>query len=370
MPESTGRRLLVAFVSDSMPERNGVGAYYTDLIEQLDPNRFEAEFLCPGRMPARARFPLPGDATQHIYLPPTRRFARRMRAFRPDVVVVATPGPWGMLGQRWARKLGARLLVGFHTDYAGVTDLYRNPLLRVLSRRYFQRIDRMLFRHAEEVLGNSEAMVEQALAQGARAASRIGTLVPRLLLDTPRRPLAREFSTVLFAGRLAREKRVHAVLKAAEALPSLRFILAGDGPLRAEVDKAAARLDNLEAVGWQSRAGLLDQFDRADALVLPSEFESFGNVALEAMARARIAIVTPTCGIVNWPELARHLVVLPPDQTLDRTLAELRGGPPERRQAIADGGREAALALNRASLAHWEQLLDPAGRTGDPVPPR
>ncbi|MGB0514480.1 MAG: glycosyl transferase family 1, partial [Wenzhouxiangellaceae bacterium] len=71
MPESSRRPVRVAFVSDSMPERNGVGAYYTDLIEQLDRQRFEPVFLCPGNLPARARFPLPGDATQHIYLPPT-----------------------------------------------------------------------------------------------------------------------------------------------------------------------------------------------------------------------------------------------------------------------------------------------------------
>jgi len=57
----------VAFVSDSMPERNGVGAYYADLIAQLDPARIEARFLCPGGdTRGGLHFPLPGDATQQI----------------------------------------------------------------------------------------------------------------------------------------------------------------------------------------------------------------------------------------------------------------------------------------------------------------
>jgi len=357
MPESLRDRVRVAFVSDSMPERNGVGAYYTDLIEQLDPQRFEVEFACPGRVPARLRFPLPGDATQRVHLPSPRRIGALMRRLKPHVIVVATPGPWGMLGLRWARKLGARLLVGYHTDYAGVTDLYGHSLLRVLSRRYFRRVDRLLFRHAERVLGNSEAMVDQARAQGARAAERIGTLVPKLLLDTPPQPVREQVEAVLFAGRLAHEKRIAEVLEAAGSLSGIRFVIAGDGPLREAVEHAAARLDNLEYVGWQTRAGLLDYFDRSDALLLPSEFESFGNVALEAMARQRVALVTRTCGIANWPELARHLQIIDAERPLARAISGFATVPFNERAERARAARQAAMALNRDSLGQWERLL-------------
>jgi glycosyltransferase involved in cell wall biosynthesis len=348
----------VAFVSDSMPERNGVGAYYADLIAQLDGTGVAARFLCPGGDTAGGlNFPLPGDATQQVFLPSPREFARHLRGHPPDVVVVATPGPWGMLGARWARKLGARLIFGFHTDYAGVTDLYQGSVLRVLSRGYFRVVDRMLFRRADHVLANSAAMIEQARRMGARRVSRIGTLLPRPVLESPDVEPRGELRQVLFAGRLAPEKRLHQVLEAARRLPSIRFVVAGEGPLKDDVDAAARELDNLDYVGWLDRAGLVARMDESDALVLPSELESFGNVALEAMGRGRIAVVTETCGIVNWPELAEHMVVFDLATPLHRVLADLAEGPAQARVALSLRAREVARELNRESLAQWLDLL-------------
>jgi len=352
------RAVRVAFVSDSMPERNGVGAYYADLIAQLDPREFDSRFLCPGGdIRGGLHFPLPGDATQQVYLPSPRSFVRTMKDLRPDVVVSATPGPFGMLGARWARKLGARLIFGFHTDYAGVTDLYQRSVLKVLSRGYFRVVDRMLFKRADHVLANSAAMIAQAERMGARRVSRIGTLLPRSVLDTPVRPPGGAFRQVLFAGRLAPEKRLHTVIEAAEAHPDIRFVIAGEGPQKDEVEAAADRLDNLEYLGWLNREGLCEQMDAADALVLPSEMESFGNVALEAMGRGRIAVVTDSCGIVNWPELAEHLVVFKREQALAGVISELAAWPESRRAELARSAERAAKTLNRRSLDQWRELL-------------
>lgn len=358
-------RVRVAFVSDSMPERNGVGAYYADLIAQLVGEGIEARFLCPGgETTGGLHFPLPGDATQHIYLPSPREFGRLIRPLDPSVIVVATPGPYGMLGARWARKLGARLIFGFHTDYAGVTDLYQKSVLKFFSRGYFRVVDRMLFRRADHVLANSQPMIEQAKRLGARNVSRIGTLLPEPVLETPRVPLRGELEQVLFAGRLAPEKRLHTIIESAERLPDIRFVIAGEGPQKAEVEAAAGRLENLDYVGWLDRAGLVAQMDAADALVLPSEMESFGNVALEAMGRGRIAVVTDTCGIVNWDRLRPHLVVFGLETPLHAVLAELAERPPERRAELGGSAAGAALRLNRDSLAQWLDLLvpDPADR--------
>ncbi|MEX2498052.1 MAG: glycosyltransferase [Wenzhouxiangellaceae bacterium] len=353
----------VAFVSDSMPERNGVGAYYADLVDQLENCAgcdFATVFVCPGGA-ARGgfHFPLPGDSTQQVFVPSPREFSRIMKRLQPQVIVVATPGPYGMLGVRWARKLGVRLIVGFHTDYAGVTDLYGRSLLRVFSRGYFRVVDRLMFRYADHVLANSVQMVELAESMSARKVSRIGTLLPKPVLETGPVPPRPKFQQVLFAGRLAMEKRLHTVLEAVEKLPDMQFMIAGDGPLKNDVENAAARLANLDYRGWLSRSELQVQMDAADALVLPSEFESFGNVALEAMGRGRIAVVTDTCGIVNWPGLAEQMVVFGLDTPLWQVLEDIGSWPDSRRIALADGARRVALELNRTSLAQWQRLLQP-----------
>jgi len=348
----------VAFVSDSEPERNGVGAYYADLIDQLGPTEVETAFVCPGNSDQSGfSFPLPGDSTQKVYLPSPRRLWRALRGFDPTVVVVATPGPYGLLASKWAQDKQLPLLAGFHTHYAGVTDLYGNAIFKYLSRGWFRFADRTLFRYADIALGNSVEMTELADRLGAKRTRRIGTLVPRAVLDTPIRPLGSEFRRVLYAGRLAAEKRLHTVIDAARRLPEIDFVMAGDGPLRAEVDRAAAELDNLTATGWLSRPELLEQMDAADVLVLPSEVESFGTVALEAMARGRQAVVTSTCGIINWPALVEYLVVFGLDDDLAEVLQRIGEEPVEVRHARAEAGRQAAHALNRSSLDDWVGLL-------------
>lgn len=348
-------RLMV--VSDSLPERNGVGAYYVDLLDQLREHAFEAELLCPRAENGRFRFPLPGDSTQHIYWPSPPRFARRMRALKPQVIVVATPGPFGMMGARWSRKLGVPLLVGFHTHYAGVTDLYQSGLLRVLSRGYFRYVDRKLFQYADQVLANSDDMLKLAKQLGGRNLERIGTLLPSAILKTSIQPHTGAIKRILFAGRLAPEKRIHHVLETAGNLSDTDFVIAGDGPLRNDVLAASKQLSNLEYLGWLSREDLLEQMDASDALVMPSTLESFGNVALEAMARARIAVVTDTCGIVNWPELSDHLIRFPLEQSLTDVLQDLRNRSPEQIQARSEKACQAARELNRTSLQQWMQLL-------------
>ncbi len=355
---SAGPAMRVAFVSDSEPERNGVGAYYADLIDQLSERGVETRFVCPGRSGQKGfSFPLPGDATQRIYVPAPRRLWKALREFEPTVVVVATPGPYGLLAAKWAHDKRLPLLVGFHTHYAGVTDLYGKSLLKYFSRGWFRFADRTLFRYADIVLGNSAEMTELAARLGAKRTRRIGTLLPRTVLDAPNEPLGDSFRRVLYAGRLAAEKRLHTVVDAARDLPSLEFVMAGDGPLRRDVDRAAAELPNLTATGWLTRRQLLEQMDAADALVLPSEVESFGTVALEAMARGRQAVVTSTCGIVNWPSLADHLVVFGLDDDLAGVLQDLAEEPSEERRDRAEAGRQAAQALNRSSLDDWIELL-------------
>ncbi len=356
----------VVIVSDSLPERNGVGAYYWDLLGLLENAGCDATMLCPSeKRPALLRFPLPGDPTQRIWIPSLSRFRRVMKQYRPRTIIVATPGPYGLLGAWWARRLGARLVVGFHTHFSGVTDLYRNRFLRAFSRFYFSIADRILFRYGDLVLANSEAMVDLARSLGARDVGIMGTLLPGDSLHDPSPPATGEFRRVIFAGRLAPEKRVQTVIDAARQLPGIDFTIAGDGPLKNEVERQAAAIPNLEFLGWVSRERLLAEMDRADMLVLNSVVESFGTVALEAMARERLALVSSTCGIVEWPDLVDNLYQVRDGESLADAIHRVAALPPESRAATAQAARRAALRLNRGSLLHWLDVI--RSREGSPV---
>ena len=351
----------VAIISDAMPERNGVGAYYHDLIGQLEELGYRTEFVCPtGKGQGIIRLPLPGDSTQKVYLPSLPRFRRIMRSLKPETIVVGTPGPFGLLGVWWAKRLGARLIVGFHTHFSGVTDLYGNPLLRLVSRFFFNFADRYLLRNADLTLGNSEAMVELATELGASEAQLMGTLLPTPVRVRPLADFRQDVGRILFAGRLAPEKRVDTVIDAAREMPDTQFAIAGDGPQKSDVLKAASELPNLEYLGWVSRDELIEQMDLSDVLVLPSYVESFGTVALEAMARQRLALVSANCGILDWPGLSEHLYRIDENETVAEALRRIKAQSFEVREDNAVAGRIAANRLNARSLLHWCELMQPA----------
>lgn len=101
----------------------------------------------------------------------------------------------------------------------------------------------------------------------------------------------RREDSLLFVGRLVREKGV-AVLIAAFALlrkmrPSLRLIIAGDGEDAARLRKLSEHLEIAENVlftGWCSKEILRALYQEATFCVLPSENEGFGLAAAEALA--------------------------------------------------------------------------------------
>jgi glycosyltransferase involved in cell wall biosynthesis len=103
---------------------------------------------------------------------------------------------------------------------------------------------------------------------------------------------------VLFLGRQIPEKRAHllpeAVAAAADRLPRLRGVVAGDGPERPRVlaDIAAYGLgDRVAAPGRLSDAQVGEAMRSATCLLLPSLREGYGIVVVEAMAHGTPAIV-------------------------------------------------------------------------------
>ncbi|NBC12356.1 MAG: glycosyltransferase [Gammaproteobacteria bacterium] len=357
-----GTGLRIAIVSDAAPERNGVGAYYRDLAEHLKAVGVRVDLISPrfraGHWYGGLPLPLPGDPTQRFVLPSLPLVMRRMARLRPDVVIVPTPGPFGMLGMVLAKRWHARLVVGFHTHFERLAELNDDWVLRgKVAQAYLNTCNRALFREGALVLANSDEMLDIARDIGAKRVGLMGTPIPKAFLDTPPQPLRQGVHRVLFAGRLAPEKNLGAVVDAAAALPEVQFQVAGDGPLRDWLVEQAERLANLHYVGWVKRQQIMPLIDGADVLVLPSTVESFGTIALEAMARARLVVVSSQCGILSWESLERGLFQIHPNETLADTLARVRALDHAILQRKADIARDGARELNARNLRHWLRVV-------------
>ena len=356
-----GRRpIRLAVVSDSPPERNGVGSYYADLVAQLQDSSASAQLICPGGNNAawhRYLPSLPGDSTQKVWFPRPIHVWRRLHALKPDAIVVPTPGPYGLLGLVAARVMHVPLIVGFHTHYEALASLYWARFFALISRAYLTGCNRLLFKHSELILANSPEMVDEAKKLGAEDAQLMGTSIPRDFFMRPSQELPDQISRIVFVGRLAEEKNIPSILAAARAMPHLSFSIAGDGPMRGTVQAAAAELTNLSYLGWVNRNQLINVIDEHDVLLLPSHVESFGTVALEGMARGRLVIVSPACGIVEWQDLSAGLLQIRTGESVTAALIRATQMTAAQRQSLASSARQAALNLNEWNMNSWTERI-------------
>jgi glycogen synthase len=124
-------------------------------------------------------------------------------------------------------------------------------------------------------------------------------------LDVLRRKFAEPHEKlVLFIGRLVYEKGFQLALDAlpgvVEQVENVRYLVAGSGTHEAELKAQAERLGLSEHgvfLGWIGDDVLHSLYRIADLCVVPSIYEPFGLVALEAMASGCPCIVADTGGL-------------------------------------------------------------------------
>lgn len=106
--------------------------------------------------------------------------------------------------------------------------------------------------------------------------------------------------TYTFIGTLNENKRIIQLLRCFEKLHennnNVYLKVAGDGPQREQVEnlinKSEVLRESVEVLGLLPREKVLDLLSATNVLVLPSAFETFGIVCIEAMAVGRPVICT------------------------------------------------------------------------------
>ena len=181
---------------------------------------------------------------------------------------------------------------------------------------YIHGVERWITNRSERVIACSHYMREQIADIFGVEEERV-TVIPNGIDPDDLQPqdpeelrrLRSEFAApdeklVLLIGRLVYEKGFQLALEAMprmiEEAPGTRFLVAGSGTHEAELHKQAEELGLMEHgtfVGWIGDDVLHSLYKIADLTVVPSIYEPFGLVALEAMASGCPCIVADTGGL-------------------------------------------------------------------------
>jgi glycosyltransferase involved in cell wall biosynthesis len=168
-------------------------------------------------------------------------------------------------------------------------------------------LERLALRAADLVIVTSEAARDHLVSAHGLRAARVAVIpnhVDTQRFAPPAVPSAREPRAVGFVGRLAREKNVAALVHAMAGLPGTRLVVAGDGPLRAELEVLAHRLGRkVEFLGAIPNAELPGLLARLCVFALPSLYEWAPKSLLEAMAAGVPVVAADVPGV---RELVRH----------------------------------------------------------------
>jgi glycosyltransferase involved in cell wall biosynthesis len=274
---------------------------------------------------------------------------RQLRADRADIVHVQCVNLGAWFAFQAARVLRLPFVMTLQGELSmDATDVYgRSHLMRQMLR--------MLLRRADAVTACSSSTLTEVeswagIQLGARG--RVvynGVDTHEFAITVEPRSAANPF--VLAIGRHVRQKGFDVLIDAfgkltADAAFEWDLVIAGDGPLRdalAAQATAAGLSTRVRFVGCTDRPATVALFRDAAAFVLPSRWEPFGIVNLEAMAAATPVVASRVGGVPEFVEDGvTGLLVDADDASALAGAIKRLGADPELRAALAARGREQA----------------------------
>ena len=263
-------RLLIA--TDAwFPQVNGV-------VRTLD--RLQAEVVALGHdvhmlSPEGYRsLPLPTYNEIRLALTTPGRIGKRIEAYAPDYIHIATEGPIGLMARRWCVRNGRPFTTSYHTRFPEYVRA-RMPVPITASYRYLTWVHNA----GRAVMVTTESLTRELEGWGFQSIARWPRGVDHELFR-PREETVLDFDgpIFLYVGRVAVEKNIEAFLSL--DLPGTKVVV-GDGPQRAQLE---ARYSDARFLGAKFGEELAAIYASADVFVFPSKTDTLGLVVLEALA--------------------------------------------------------------------------------------
>lgn len=285
------RIMKIMLVTDAWePQVNGVVRTLSRTVQECREMGHEVHVVSPND--GYRTFPLPTYPEIKLALGAKKDIERRIRAFEPDAVHIATEGTLGVAARAICLKWGWPFTTSYHTKFPEYVTA-RFPFVPLKAGYAFMR----WFHNAGgRIMVATQSMRDDLARRGFKNITPWARGVDTELFHPSRRAAGEKLlgdlprPIFLNVGRVAVEKNIAAFL--ALDLPGSKVVV-GDGPQRAELERKHPGAVFLGARFGEELASL---FAAADVFVFPSLTDTFGLVILEAMAAGTPVSAFPAPG--------------------------------------------------------------------------
>jgi glycosyltransferase involved in cell wall biosynthesis len=219
---------------------------------------------------------------EFLYLLPGLFVATPILLLTQEIDVIHSHGlVAGFVCVFWGKIFKKKTIVTTHSIYNfPKSGLYKN-------------FTKLIFSLSDKVLCLSNQSVKEVINLGINRAKveRFVYWIDTAKFKPSKTNLKRELGlvnnfVVLFVGRLIKEKGLIPLLESAKKFPEkVCLLIAGDGPLRERVETTSRDVDNVRYLGKLDSEELVDFYNTADVLIVPSTSEEgFGRIILESLS--------------------------------------------------------------------------------------
>ncbi len=290
------------WLTDTYGDHNGVSTVLKAILHEIRLRNLPVDMLvCSNVMQSEdhlivirsvAEFTLPLYRQQPFRIPNYLSVQRTFRRGQYDRIICSTEGPMGVAALWLKNVFSVETFFYLHTDWMvfakEVLSLEQTGLNRLqkVLRVYYKRFGNVFVLnrdHQQWLTGKKMGFDPSNVFLTSHWADPVFANLAQCRKGVL--PFNSEGPVVLYTGRISKEKGVMelpgVIQMIRSVIPEVQMVVAGTGPAEEELKQA---MPDAFYLGWVDQEFLPSLYMAADILLLPSRFDTFSCVVLEALS--------------------------------------------------------------------------------------
>lgn len=280
------------------PNIGGVETHVKEISEMLVNKGFEVEVVCTDYS---GKFP----KNEEINGVKVKRF----RAIAPKESYFFSPAIYFYLRSQEYDVLHAHSYHSFPAFLAALASKrrfiftphsfgFQKSTVKKIFHKLYRPFGSYIFKTADKVISIAQMEKKMLIKTFNIPLAKI-IYLPLPIKFKPKNKLKYEkkITQIAFFGRLSREKNIDILIQAFKKVknknPECKLYIAGDGPLKKELEDIGKKVEDVYFTGPLFNNNLNDFIDDIDIFVLPSKFEVSPRSVIEAMSKGIPVVTTP-----------------------------------------------------------------------------